>query len=413
MTASSTSFFKEGHNCKVVARADRMAILRSGKSYFDAFAHALSCAQRDVLIVGWDVHTSIKLRPHEDPELTLMRCIREAAEARPELTIRVLSWGFSELFELESHVLPNWRLNWSMPDNVIFRKHAHKALAAAHHQKLVIIDDTLAFGGGFDLSICRWDRLDHNPMDEHRINPYGQPYEPFHDYQYMVDGQAAVELCKIAYERWEDATGESIAPAGTDSKCWLDNIDPLFVDIDVAIARTQTSPEHPNVEEIHELMLDAISSARQVLYMEQQYATAQELVELLAERLQEPEGPYVIIVVPVHNASLTEELTVGRLADRSFAYLREHDPHGRLFIGSPASREEEPEAQWKNIFVHAKVLFVDDEMMVAGSANLSNRSMGLDTECSVGIRPASQANQDALVRTRDTIAATHFGLPCS
>lgn len=403
-------FFEAGRNCKVVARADRMTVLRSGKSYFDAFVHALESAQDNVLIVGWDVHTTIKMRPDADPELTLMRCIKRVACARPNLTIRILSWGFSEMFEFESRWLPHWRITWSMPDNVIFQQHDHRAFAAAHHQKLVVVDDTLAFGGGFDLSICRWDSVDHAPMDEHRVTPYGDPYEPFHDYQYMVDGPAARALGVVAYERWADATGQTIDPSTTEAPGWLEHIEPMFTDIDVAIARTHTAPDRANIEEIHALMLDAIKSATDILYMEQQYATAQRLIELLGRRLQEPRGPHVIIVVPDNNASLTEEMTIGKLANRSFAYLRERDAHGRLFIGSPVSRQEGPDAEWEDIFVHAKVMFVDDDMMIAGSANMSNRSMGLDTECSIGVRPHTPENRQALVTMRDTLVGAQLGL---
>lgn len=37
----------------------------------------------------------------------------------------------------------------------------------SHHEKLVVIDQTLAFVGGIDLAFGRWDTNDHNLGDPH------------------------------------------------------------------------------------------------------------------------------------------------------------------------------------------------------------------------------------------------------
>lgn len=59
--------------------------------------------------------------------------------------------------------------------------------------------------------------------------------------------------------------------------------------------------------------------------------------------------------------------------------------------------------------MHAKVMIVDDHMLRIGSANLNNRSMGLDTECDVAI---SGAGREALAvrRIRDGLIAEHLGV---
>ena len=46
-----------------------------------------------------------------------------------------------------------------------------------------------------------------------------------------------------------------------------------------------------------------------------------------------------------------------------------------------------------SITVHAKIMVVDNALARIGSANLSRRSMGLDSECDVVV-----ADQDAAVR---------------
>jgi phosphatidylserine/phosphatidylglycerophosphate/cardiolipin synthase-like enzyme len=50
---------------------------------------------------------------------------------------------------------------------------------ASHHQKLVVIDDRVAFVGGIDLSRWRWDTPEHKPDDPRRRDPNGKPYRDF------------------------------------------------------------------------------------------------------------------------------------------------------------------------------------------------------------------------------------------
>src|SRR5690606_31133220 len=84
---------------------------------------------------------------------------------------------------------------------------------AAHHQKIVCVDECIAFGGGIDLTVQRWDRPGHEFDDPLRLDPDGKPYQPVHDVQMVVDGEAARALCAVARQRWETATGEPL-PGG-------------------------------------------------------------------------------------------------------------------------------------------------------------------------------------------------------
>ncbi|NIS17469.1 MAG: phospholipase, partial [candidate division Zixibacteria bacterium] len=38
-----------------------------------------------------------------------------------------------------------------------------------------------------------------------------------------------------------------------------------------------------------------------------------------------------------------------------------------------------------SVYMHSKLMIVDDRLAIMGSANLSNRSMGLDSECCLAI----------------------------
>ena len=115
----------------------------------------------------------------------------------------------------------------------------HHPVGASHHQKVVVVDDQLAFCGGIDLTGHRWDTSAHRPDEPARKTPIGEVYEPYHDVQAMVMGPPAMSLGTLARDRWR-ALGEYRLPPVNKSAepLWPPDITPDFTDVDVAIART-------------------------------------------------------------------------------------------------------------------------------------------------------------------------------
>jgi PLD-like domain len=64
----------------------------------------------------------------------------------------------------------------------------------------------------------------------------------------------------------------------------------------------------------------------------------------------------------------------------------------------------------KSIFVHAKVMVIDDTLLRVGSSNLNNRSMGFDSECDLAVE-AVQGSSD-YDRVRDAILSVRQSLLC-
>jgi hypothetical protein len=86
--------------------------------------------------------------------------------------------------------------------------------------------------------------------------------------------------------------------------------------------------------------------------------------------------------------------------------IREIDRHGRFHLYTPYSSEIP-------IYVHAKLMVVDDEILRIGSANFNNRSLGLDGECDVFIdcaRPANGHACDVIRALRHSLLAEHCGI---
>jgi phospholipase D1/2 len=406
--------FSEQQNCWRVERAQRVACLIDGEQYFAALRGAMLQARQSIFMVGWDLHSELQLvRDDTDDGYphTLRELLDTLAGETPGLNIYILNWDFAMVYAMEREFFPSYKLQWRSHERVHFCLDGEHPVGGSQHQKLVVIDDRVAFSGGMDLSKWRWDSREHRPQDPRRVDPDGDPYPPFHDVQMAVDGAAAAALGELARQRWTHACDESLEAASADSDPWPPAVRPDFEDVDIAIARTL--PEHrqrPQIREIEQLYLDSIAAARRFIYIENQYLSSHRIGDALAERLREQGGPEIVVVMPRETGGWLEQHTMDVLRARLMQRLREADTEGRLRVFYPRVSAS-PEV---SVMVHAKVMIVDDELLRIASSNLSNRSMGLDSECDLALCcEAGSARQRTITAVRHSLLAEHLGIPAS
>jgi phosphatidylserine/phosphatidylglycerophosphate/cardiolipin synthase-like enzyme/uncharacterized membrane protein YdjX (TVP38/TMEM64 family) len=404
------SLLRPGENCWQSVHADRVALLVDGEEYFNAFAAAAERARHSIIILAWDFNsrTALRFNAQGEPEL-LGDFLNGLARRHRGLDVRVLIWDYPMVFGTEREFPPVYGLGWKPHRRVRIRYDNTHPVAGCHHQKIVVIDDRLAFCGGLDLASRRWDTPQHRPGEERR-KADDAPYPPFHDVMMMVDGAAAGSLGELARERWRLATGRRLAAVRTSADAWPPAVEPQVEDAMVAISRTL--PPHDAqqpVREIEKLYLDMIAAARRHIFIENQYFTAQALGEALAARLAEPEGPEVIVVLRLLSHGWLEELTMQNLRRNLIDRLQKADRAGRLHVYYPFIDGLE---EGTCIDVHSKVMIVDDEWLRIGSANLSNRSMGFDSECDLTLEAGGRAEVVREIRAfRERLLAEHVGVP--
>jgi phosphatidylserine/phosphatidylglycerophosphate/cardiolipin synthase-like enzyme len=146
----------------------------------------------------------------DDNEEELGDFLNRLAAENPDLEIHILSWDFSVIYVMEREILPLFNLGWKTHPRIRFRMDGEHPVGASQHQKIVVVDDLLAFCGGIDLTKNRWDTPEHRTKDPRRVNPDGKPYRPFHDVQAAVAGPAAAALGDLFRERWRRATGREL-----------------------------------------------------------------------------------------------------------------------------------------------------------------------------------------------------------
>lgn len=395
--------------CWTIARADRFAVLVENDAYFRALGAAIDKARRSILLLGWqfDPRTRLDPNPRHRPHIDeIGHILRRRVRERPELQVRMLIWRMPLPIAWSQDFFPQRSKAWFKTKPIDFRLDRAGPVGACHHQKVVVIDDQIAFCGGGDISTDRWDTASHLDREPRRMLPAGRPYAPRHEVMTLSSGPAARMLGALFRARWLAATGEAVPELGEAEleghDAWPGAVKVDLRDHDLAVSRTAPAwrgrVEHRENERLH---LRAIAEARHLIYLENQYVTSPLIGAALAERLQAPDGPEVAIVSHVHSPSWFDQATMDRSRNALLARLREADRFGRLSAWAPRTTGGEP------IVVHSKLTLIDDRLLRVGSTNLNNRSGGLDTEVDVALE--AQGPTDPLCDLIRSLRARELG----
>jgi len=398
-------------------RADRIGLIVDAGPYYHALRESMLRAQRSILIIGWDVDGRTTLgTPGSTPDDGLPLHLRELlvalVERTPSLNVHILLWDFTVLYSLDRELMPSVSFGWATPERIHFGLDDDLPLGAAQHEKIVVIDGKVAFTGGLDIALKRWDTPEHRPADPRRLDTDGAPYQAFHDVQMAVDGEAAAVLAGHVAERWRQATrsplvGPIFAEGGDD--VWPPSVPVALRDAAVAVSRTCAPHEgRPGAQEIRDLYVDAIGRARSFIYLENQYLTATAVAEALAERLSRPDPPEVVIVSPAGDLGWLEDATMGAGRSVFLDRLRDTGAWDNVRLLCPWVADDAGGRH--DVKIHSKVMVVDDRLLTIGSANVANRSMGLDCELNLTVDETSGADARGFIAAvRDRLLGEHTG----
>lgn len=335
--------------------------------------------------------------------------LKALIEKKPKLVVNVLDWDFATLYAAEREWNSAEKFSSGTGGRIRFCLDDSLPLGSAQHQKIVVIDDLVAFIGGLDLTVRRWDTSEHAASNPLRLDHEGKPYPPFHDVQCMVDSDAAAALGEVVRARWGAA-----GCAGPDAQRQSGNRWPNFVAVDgrdlmVGIAKTapQTA-DQPGITEVSRLFEASIATANRLIYIENQFTSANEIALALARRMAIVPSLKVLIVAPREHSSWFESQAMqgGRLSFMSpfvAAGVTE-----RLRILHPTT--EQPQFDAAAIMVHSKVMIVDDGFLRVGSANLNNRSLGADSECDLAFEATCDEHETFVRGVRHRLIGHFLGL---
>mgnify|MGYP000214784867 CR=1 FL=1 len=404
------TIFATHRNRWKVRRADKISFIVDADDYFRTLRSILIRSKREVLLIGWDFDFEIDMLPGESDEggiasdgwpNQLGPFLEAIVEHAPNLDIYMLKWNGAALIA-PGRLLPTLALYAFGNERIHFALDGHHPFGACHHQKIVVADGSFAFCGGIDVTESRWDTSEHLPQDPRRKRKDGTISEPWHDATSVLTGPVAAALGDLSRTRWSRATGDTIArPTNVAAIDWPDDLRVDGEHIDVAIARTEPPYDgEPLVNEIENLTLASIAAAEKSIYIESQYFAAQKVSEALKSRLEEHDGPEIIVINPESALSQFEDQAMHVLRGRVINDLKQSDHQDRFRIYYPVNDADEA------IYVHAKVVIVDDQILKIGSSNMNDRSMGFDTECDVAIAD----HNDIIAKVRTRLLSEHLNV---
>lgn len=399
------------------AHATRARVIVDAADYFSCMQQAMLCANRRIMLIGWDFDTRIRLARGRhwwqrlwkgEYPARLGSFIAWLARHRPDLEIRILKWSYGILTFVVRGAMWFDVLRWMTHSRIMFKFDTTHPVGCSHHQKIVILDEKVAVCGGIDMTDKRWDTREHKEEEPGRRTPYGRPYGPWHDATMIMEGEIAGALADLAHDRWICAGGHALEDIDPCEKSpWPDELEAMFENVEIGIARTRAAyRDWDKVDEVEELFLAHIARAKRFIYAESQYFASRTVAEAILKRVQEDDPPEIVIVHPANADGWLEQQAMDHARAELVRCIEGCDKRGRFSLWMPFTGETP-------IYVHAKIMVVDDEVVRIGSANLNNRSMGLDSECDVFIdatRPGNAHAADGIARLRHSLLAEHLGL---
>jgi len=401
------------------AKATRATVLIDAEEYFQTMQQAMLNARERILMIGWDFDTRIHL---EQGRRWYQKGFRRTYPSRlgsfilwlnrhrDGLEIRILKWSFGAFKFFSRGSMMVDLIRWWPHRRIDFKFDTNHPVGASHHQKIVVIDDHVAVCGGIDMTTMRWDTREHQEDDQRRKRPRGPVYGPWHDATMMIEGEAAAALGDLGRDRWARANGPKLDPikaAAKEASAWPDKLQAQFENVEIGIARTRGAyAGQPVIDEIAELFERQIASAKEYIYAESQYFTSQRIAQAIAQRLAEENPPEILIVHAEHAEGWLEQQAMDHARAELVRTLGQLDVGNNLGLYVPFTGKTP-------IYVHAKIMIIDDRILRIGSANMNNRSMGLDSECDVFVdceRPGNAHCSREIARLRHSLLAEHCGL---
>jgi phosphatidylserine/phosphatidylglycerophosphate/cardiolipin synthase-like enzyme len=170
------------------------------------------------------------------------------------------------------------------------------------------------------------------------------------------------------------------------------------------------------VQEVRALYLDAIQSAERFIYIENQYFSSRAIFQALVRRMRDKtRGPLqLLFMLPRMPEALREQLAMGVAQVRLLRVLQRVARENGHQLGVYCSASRDADGHDKFTYIHSKLMVVDDRFLTVGSANTTNRSMGLDSELNLAWEAqegrAGQQMRRAIRKLRVSLLAEHAGL---
>lgn len=329
---------------------------------------------------------------------------------QPRLALRILPGadergldGRAEEVEVLNNLAKKYRIEQKL---VVKIDNTSPTVSSAHHEKIIVIDNKIGFCGGFDLSRGKWDTSKHEYSDPHR----DQDFEPWHDFHAMLKGPIVWDLAYHFNQRW---AYDNFKAVNSVRAMKLKPANYLYGgdDGDTRAVALRTWEGMDKDGGILAWYTNTIRKAKASIYIENQFPFQNEFItRILCKRLQEQKSLKVIIVGPMEPnlpgliGSILSKTSVNDVNEH-LQRIRDAGDSGRRVGTYSLVCQDKKSKKLRQIYVHSKLLIVDDKWFTVGSANTDKNGFKDSTEVNIGITSSSLA-KDLRIR----LWGEHIGL---
>ncbi|EGG14833.1 phospholipase D1 [Cavenderia fasciculata] len=407
----------------------------NGQDYFKRIYHAIKNAKNEIFIAGWCISPTLTLvrgedRDDEDVRGHLYRLdhllYKKAAEG---VKIYILIWDETIIAgDLGSRFVKSL-FEKLHSRNIKVVRHPHLLpLSWSHHQKIVVIDQSLAYLGGMDLCFGRYDTTNYYLNDNRElifpgadyinscvlkpksnektcvIDRKNVPRMPWHDVSISIDGLAARDVATNFIQRWNHAKN-----ANRDYKKYpylIPTSDPLPPPIQVGESKVQIvrsvsdwSAGQSLENSIYKAYINLINMSQYYIYIQNQFFISStgnpqpnnQIAFAIMKRIEKAiilkEIFKVIILIPIHSEGdlFTQETqlivkwtlkSVQGIINELNSKYPHVDVNQYMSVNSLRNWGTNGEVVFtEQIYIHSKLMIVDDRVTIIGSANINDRSL--------------------------------------
>lgn len=325
---------------------NRVALVPTGDEAYHKLLEIIDAAKRSIHITTYILGTDSVGRSIVD---------RLAARAAQGIEVRLLldsygSWRVRRKY-LAKLYDAGARVAFFMPIlHVPFRGRAN----LRNHRKIVVVDGAVGLVGGMNLA-------------EPYMGPQPDPRR-WRDLSLVVEGPAAYDLDELFCSDWKFTTGEDMKPA--------ERPEPAPPPANDTPVQVVASGPDVDGDPLYDSLISMVFAAKERIWIVTPYFIPDEALARAIE-LASRRGVDVRLVVPQHSNHLMADLA-------RVSYLRQvHDAGGNVLLFTP-------------VMVHAKVLLIDNDLSVIGSANMDIRSLFLNYEVALFLYARHQVAASAL-----------------
>lgn len=322
----------QSHGLPAATGGNSMALCGTAETAYAAVTNLIRNAKKSLWVTTYILGTDQVARK-------ILSLLAERASAGVQVRLLIDDVGSSSVrdADLAPLIAAGGRAERFMPTSIIPRPRHYTNLR--NHRKMIVADHSIAWSGGMNLS-------------EFYLSP--TPVKnSFRDLSFIIEGPAVAVYAEVFAADWLFATGEGLRAASTWEVFPAQEAEPGII---------QIVPNGPEFEgdPLHDAILSMAHRADQRLWIVTPYFV--------------PDTAVLKALIVAARRGVDVRIATNRASDARFV-----DFAGLPYLRALAMAGGQV-LRLRDGMLHAKAIVVDDELSLAGTANLDQRSLFLNFE---------------------------------